>query len=150
MKAYWGMGVWLHAFLTSALGGGEWPASRPGRFTPKERAPGTHWIGGWVGPRGNKFICSDRLWSSPSLLSSGYPGLFPGVKRPGREADHLPPSSTEVKECVALYLHSPNAPSWRSAHLKKKHRDHFSFTFLYFDKGQWLSGLFKGKVVPVL
>jgi len=20
-------------------------------FTPRERAPGTHWIGGWVGPR---------------------------------------------------------------------------------------------------
>jgi hypothetical protein len=28
-----------------------WSASRPGRFTPEERAPGTHWIGGWVGPR---------------------------------------------------------------------------------------------------
>jgi hypothetical protein len=24
-----------------------------------------------------------------------------GVKRPGREADHLPPSSAEVKECIA-------------------------------------------------
>jgi hypothetical protein len=23
----------------------------PCRFTPKERAPGTHWIGDWVGPR---------------------------------------------------------------------------------------------------
>jgi len=23
----------------------------PGRFTPRERFPGTHWIGGWVGPR---------------------------------------------------------------------------------------------------
>jgi hypothetical protein len=28
-----------------------WSPSRPGRFTPGERAPGTHWIGGWVGPR---------------------------------------------------------------------------------------------------
>jgi hypothetical protein len=37
--------------LTSALDGGEWSASRPGRFTPRERASGTHWIGGWVGPR---------------------------------------------------------------------------------------------------
>jgi hypothetical protein len=38
--------------LTSALTGGEWSGSRrPGRFTPRERAPGTHWIGGWVGPR---------------------------------------------------------------------------------------------------
>jgi hypothetical protein len=37
--------------LTSALVGGEWSASRPGHFTPGERAPGTHWKGGWVGPR---------------------------------------------------------------------------------------------------
>jgi hypothetical protein len=37
--------------LTSALGGGEWSASRPGRFTSRERAPGTRWIGGWVDPR---------------------------------------------------------------------------------------------------
>jgi hypothetical protein len=28
--------------LTSALDGGEWSASRPDRFTPRERAPGTH------------------------------------------------------------------------------------------------------------
>jgi len=34
--------------LTSALGVGEWSASRPGRFTPTEGARGTHWIGGWV------------------------------------------------------------------------------------------------------
>jgi hypothetical protein len=37
--------------LTPGLDGGQLSASRPGRFTPKERAPGTHWIGGWVGPR---------------------------------------------------------------------------------------------------
>jgi hypothetical protein len=30
------------------------------------------------------------------------------VKRPGRENNHSPPSSTEVKECVELYLHSPD------------------------------------------
>jgi len=35
-------------FLTSALDGGEWSASRPDRFTPRERVPVTHWIGGWV------------------------------------------------------------------------------------------------------
>jgi hypothetical protein len=28
-----------------------WSASRPVRFTPREKAPGTRWIGGWVGPR---------------------------------------------------------------------------------------------------
>jgi hypothetical protein len=31
----------------------------------------------------------------------------------GREADHSPPSSAEVKEWVELYLRSPNTPSWR-------------------------------------
>jgi hypothetical protein len=35
--------------LTSALDGGERSASRSGRFTPRERTPSTHWIGGWVG-----------------------------------------------------------------------------------------------------
>jgi len=36
------MEVWLRAFLTSAGDGGEWSASRPGRFIPRERDPGTH------------------------------------------------------------------------------------------------------------
>jgi hypothetical protein len=51
MKAYWGVEVQIHIFLTSALAGGEWSASHPCHFTPGERAPGTHWIGSWVGPR---------------------------------------------------------------------------------------------------
>jgi hypothetical protein len=51
MKTYGGVDVQIHISLTSALAGGEWSASRPGRFTPRERAPSTHWIGGWVDPR---------------------------------------------------------------------------------------------------
>jgi hypothetical protein len=43
--------VWLHSFLTSALDEGELSASRPGSFSPRERAPETNWIVGWVGPR---------------------------------------------------------------------------------------------------
>jgi len=43
------MEVRLHAFLTSALDGGEWSVSRPGHFNPRERASGTLWLGGWVG-----------------------------------------------------------------------------------------------------
>jgi hypothetical protein len=31
--------------------GTSWSASGPCRFTPGERASGTHWTGGWVGPR---------------------------------------------------------------------------------------------------
>jgi hypothetical protein len=48
------LGEWRYSStnsLTSALDGGEWSASRPGRYTSRERAPGTHWIGGWVGRR---------------------------------------------------------------------------------------------------
>jgi hypothetical protein len=51
MEAYWRVDVWLHTFLTLALDGGEWSASHPGCFTPRERDPGTNWIGGWLGPR---------------------------------------------------------------------------------------------------
>jgi hypothetical protein len=36
--------------LDLGYSGGEWSAPRPGRFT-SGKAPGTHWIGGWVGPR---------------------------------------------------------------------------------------------------
>jgi hypothetical protein len=37
---------------------------------------------------------------------------FPGVKRPGRGVDHIPPYSAEVKERVELYLYSTSRPSW--------------------------------------
>jgi hypothetical protein len=47
----------------------------------------------------------------------GTRGFSLGVKRPGREADHSPPSSAEVKEWVKLYLHSPNTPPLRGAQL---------------------------------
>jgi hypothetical protein len=41
-----------YLYLTSALDGGEWSASRPGRALPPGKGPpGTHWIGGWMGPR---------------------------------------------------------------------------------------------------
>jgi hypothetical protein len=42
--------------LELELVGCEWSASRPGRHTPGERAPGTHWIGGWVGPTSPHFM----------------------------------------------------------------------------------------------
>ena len=37
---------------------------------------------------------------------------FPGAKRPERDADPSPPSSTEVKKRVVLYLYSTSGPSW--------------------------------------
>jgi hypothetical protein len=46
-----------------------------------------------------------------------------GVKRPGCETDHSPPSSAKVR--VELNLHFPNTPSWHGAQLK--HGDNFIF-----------------------
>jgi hypothetical protein len=69
------MGEWKYSSmhsLTLALEGGEWSASRPSRFTPRERAPGTHWMGGWVGPRAvldalvNRKIPTPRRESNPT------------------------------------------------------------------------------------
>jgi hypothetical protein len=76
-------------FLTSALAGGEWSASRPDRFIPGVRAHGSHWIGGWVDPRvgmddveKRKFLTLPRLELRPlgrpvrsySLYRLCYPG----------------------------------------------------------------------------
>jgi hypothetical protein len=74
MKA---LGEWRYISthsLTSALDGGEWSASRIGRFTPRKGVLGTHWIGGWVGPRAvldavvKRKIPSPRQESNPRTL----------------------------------------------------------------------------------
>jgi hypothetical protein len=58
------------------------------------RLRGRSSIPGWV----KNFLFSTS--SRPDL------GLSPGVKRPGREADHLPPASTEVKK-MWIYTSTP-------------------------------------------
>jgi hypothetical protein len=71
MKTYRVVEVYIHVFLTSALVGGDWSSSRPGPFTPGERAPGTHWIGGWVGPRAGLDDVKKRKILSLSLRFGG-------------------------------------------------------------------------------
>jgi hypothetical protein len=63
------------------------------------------------------FTTASRTALGPTQLPIQWVpvALYLEVKRPGREADHSPPSSAEVKECVELYFHSPNTPSWRGA-----------------------------------
>jgi hypothetical protein len=77
MKAYGRENVLIHIFLISALVGGEWSASRPGRFTPGERAPGTHWIGRWLGPTDGLDDVEERKfclwWDSNSETSVVQP-----------------------------------------------------------------------------
>jgi hypothetical protein len=56
----------------SALDGGEWSASRHDRFTPRKRAPDTHWIGDWVGLRAG-------LDAVVKINSQPLPGLEPPI-----------------------------------------------------------------------
>jgi hypothetical protein len=82
-----------YSFTTSALDGGEWSASHPGRaFTPGERNPGTRCTGGWVGPRAGldtevrgKILCLCR-GSNPDR-----PVVQPVVRHYTARANPAPP-----------------------------------------------------------
>jgi hypothetical protein len=54
-----------------------------------------------------------RLALGPTQPTTQWvPGISRGVKQPGCSVDHPPPSSTEVKERVELYLYSLSGPLW--------------------------------------
>jgi len=55
----------------------------------------------------------DQPWGPHSLLYDWYRVSFPGVKRPGRGADHPPPSSAEVKKDYSYTSTHPSGPSWQ-------------------------------------
>jgi hypothetical protein len=64
------MTEWMHITInsplfTSAPGGGECLASRPGSFTARGRTPGIHWIGGWVDTRAGLDTVKKRKASYP-------------------------------------------------------------------------------------
>jgi hypothetical protein len=57
------MGKWTYRstfFSTSLLVRGKWSASRPGCFTPGEKAPDTYWIACWPGPRSCPDMVEER------------------------------------------------------------------------------------------
>jgi hypothetical protein len=68
MKAYGGVDVYIHVFLTLTLVAGELSVSRPFSLTPGERALGTHWIVGLVNPR----VGLDRLQKLKFLTLPGF------------------------------------------------------------------------------
>jgi hypothetical protein len=68
------------------------------------------------------------LWSTQSSIQYIPGALSLGVKRPGREVDHSPPSNAVVKKMRGAIPPFPNTPSWRGAELK--HGDNFTFTLL--------------------
>ena len=73
----------------------------------------------WLDGPGNEYRCG-RDFPHPSRPALGstqpplhwVPGLFPGIKRPGRGVNHPPQSSAEVKEREELHHYSPSGPSW--------------------------------------
>jgi hypothetical protein len=74
------MREWRYSsILDPALDGGERSASRPGRFTPGERAPGTNEIGDSVGPR----TCLDAVEYRKTSFPAGNqtPAAKPAVYR---------------------------------------------------------------------
>jgi hypothetical protein len=76
------LGEWRYSSthcLTSALDGGEWSASFPGRYIPRERAPGTHWIVGWVGSRANLDAVVTEKFPAPAETRT--PTIQPVAKR---------------------------------------------------------------------
>jgi hypothetical protein len=83
------LGEWRYSSthsLTSALEGGEWSASRPSRFTPRERAPGAHWIGGFVGSRAVQNAVVKRKFPRCvciiyfKVVSSAVLGMFSNIQ----------------------------------------------------------------------
>jgi hypothetical protein len=64
-------------FLISTLSGGDWLVSRFVRFTPGEKDPGSHRIGGWVGPRVGLDDLKEKI-----LGSTGTPPPAPRPSSP--------------------------------------------------------------------
>jgi len=60
------------------------------------------------------FSLRQRVQTGSGAHTAFYPMgtrvFFLGVKWPGSEADHSPPSTAEHEEFVELYLHSGNTP----------------------------------------
>jgi len=56
----------MDACLTLALDGGEWSVACPSCFTPRERAPSTCWIRGWVGPTAVLDMVVKRKFPAPA------------------------------------------------------------------------------------
>jgi hypothetical protein len=105
----------LPKVLTSTLDGGEWSVSHPCCLTPRERAPGAPWIGGWVGPRAILDTGEEKIFLSEvlhvflddafSLLFKIYFNVFVMQLQ---EKGHEPSSRAVVKALVKFTKSLPH------------------------------------------
>jgi hypothetical protein len=118
--------AYIHV-LTSALVGGEWSASRPGRFNPGERAPCTHCIGECVGPRTGLDDVEKRQISGlelrpplprPARSHSLYRPHYPGFLPKGKQLLTLTFSSPEFG--IAVYTLMFSDPTLGNCALKQE------------------------------
>jgi hypothetical protein len=111
MKTYWEVEIHLDAFLTSA-DSSVGIALGYGMDDRGSRVPFPAGLGIFL------FTTASRTALGPTQPPIQWvPGaLSLGVKRPGRKADHSPPSSAEVKYAWSLPP-LPNTSSWRGAWL---------------------------------
>jgi hypothetical protein len=104
----------------------------PGQYSAGLRAGRSGFMGVLFPAGAGNFSLHHRVQDGSGAHPTSYPlgtgALSLWVKRLGREAEHSPPPSAEVKEWVELHLHSHNTPSWHGAQLKK-HRDNFTFYY---------------------
>jgi hypothetical protein len=100
---------------------------------PVQRSRYAEWLGaGWPGGRssspgkGKTFLTPHVVQTGSGAHSASYPmgtgGFYPGIKQPGSEADHSPPTSAEVKNTHTSSRHSVYLVT---------HGDNSTFTFHY-------------------
>jgi hypothetical protein len=126
----WGSGCIDPILLTSALAGSEWSASRPRHLTSEERAPGTHWIGGWVDPRAGQGDVEKRKFLTLRGLE-----LLP-LGRPARSQSpyRLRYPGSLTFPIVRVYLKLPRFGNCFYSHLNVKrilHWNHEPWTMIW-------------------
>jgi hypothetical protein len=109
MEAYGGVDLKIYIFLDSALAGGEWSPSRPGRFACGERASGTHWKGGWVNLRVGRDDVEERKFLTLPGLEFWPLGQFFLI--PNRINEFMDLSSLLQTELINHYYVVSSSPA---------------------------------------